>query len=229
MFILYIIFYILVLYIIYKLKYKKTIYISIEGNIGSGKTTLLNLLKKKYTNIVFLDEPVNKWININDSNNNNILDNFYKDQKRWSYTFQNFAFITRITELIINKNKLINKTVISERSIDTDKNVFAELLFDNNHLSELEYNIYNYWFNILSKEVKKVDKIIYVNTKPKLCSERIKIRNRIEEQNIKLEYLEQLHKKHKLWLSNKSNILEIDGKNKFDDKTLNQIYYFIYK
>ena len=66
--------------------------ISIEGNIGSGKSKFIQLFKK-YLNdettfsdkFVFLSEPVDEWINTKNENNENILEVFYKDRKRWSY------------------------------------------------------------------------------------------------------------------------------------------------
>ena len=86
------------------IKKKKPIIISIDGNIGSGKSTLINILKDEFRfdeNIIFLDEPVNEWLQINDGTTN-ILDYFYNDKKRWAYTFQNLAFITR-SKLLINQ------------------------------------------------------------------------------------------------------------------------------
>ena len=39
--------------------------ITIEGNIGSGKSTIINYLKTiNNKDIVFIDEPVNEWLNI---------------------------------------------------------------------------------------------------------------------------------------------------------------------
>jgi len=57
--------------------------ISIEGNIGTGKSTLLNLLEDKFKNIVFVKEPVDEWIKLKNNNNENILELFYTDKKRW--------------------------------------------------------------------------------------------------------------------------------------------------
>ena len=62
--------------------------ISIEGNIGTGKTTLINILKKKFTNkgsVIFVEEPLQQWLNLVDKDGSNILGKFYGDQERWSY------------------------------------------------------------------------------------------------------------------------------------------------
>ena len=58
-----------------------TFYIfSIDGNIGSGKSTLLKLLSEKLQNIydlpvIYLQEPVNDWIQLKDENNMNLIEN----------------------------------------------------------------------------------------------------------------------------------------------------------
>ena len=48
--------------------------ISIEGNIGTGKTTLINMLNKKFgkkNNVIFVDEPLQQWLNLKDSDGEN--------------------------------------------------------------------------------------------------------------------------------------------------------------
>ena len=44
--------------------------ISFEGNIGSGKSTFLKYLKEQVASdkICFLDEPVDDWLSIVDTN-----------------------------------------------------------------------------------------------------------------------------------------------------------------
>ena len=79
-----------------------TTILSIEGNIGSGKSTIIDYLKKKYNKdninneIVFLPEPVDEWETIKDEENNTILQKFYADQKKYSFTFQIMAYISRL-------------------------------------------------------------------------------------------------------------------------------------
>ena len=57
--------------------------ISIEGNIGSGKSTFVQYLKNHFGDeVCFLDEPVDIWNTIVDKDNVNIIENYYKDQKK---------------------------------------------------------------------------------------------------------------------------------------------------
>ena len=104
------------------------IIISIEGNIGSGKSTLLKLLKERISKWTFLSEPIEEWLKIKD-NQDTILNLFYQD-KRWSYAFQNLAFLTRTEQL--EKNISQNKIIITERSIETDRNVFQKYYMKEN-------------------------------------------------------------------------------------------------
>lgn len=44
--------------------------------------------------------------------------------------------------------------------------------------------------------------IIYINTPPSVCAERIKHRARDGESNISIEYLTELHDAHQEWIGN---------------------------
>ena len=105
-----------------------SIIISIEGNIGSGKSTLVDYLKNNYTdkNIVYLQEPVDEWNNIKDENNITILEKFYANQTKYSFAFQMMAYISRLDLLRNSIKNNPNSIIITERSLFTDKYVFAK-------------------------------------------------------------------------------------------------------
>jgi deoxyadenosine/deoxycytidine kinase len=170
--------------------------ISIEGNIGSGKSTILEYLKKKGNNdIVFLQEPISEWDKIKDDNNNTILTKFYENQKKYSFAFQMMAYISRLDILRKTIKENPNKIIISERSLFTDKYVFAKMLFDSNNMESVEYQIYNNWFNSLI-DLAPLHKMIYLKTDPKVSFDRIIKRSRTGENNIPFEYIENCHKYH---------------------------------
>ena len=191
--------------------------ISIEGNIGSGKSTLIKRLKE-YINdnedindIVFVQEPVDEWNNIKDADGETIIQKFYANQKDYAFSFQIMAYITRLRKLIesIDSNK--ESIILCERSLETDKYVFAKMLYDNKKIREIDWVIYNYWFNTFLDKIK-TNLIIYVRTSPDNCYERIVKRNRTGECNIPLEYLENCDKYHENWLSDTDiNIKVING------------------
>jgi len=197
--------------------------ISIEGNVGAGKSTLLKKLKEAHSEYNYVPEPVDTWLEVKDENDDHILKLFYSDFKRWSYTFQNFAFITRnliMDECVKNKNE--SNVFITERCVFTDKNVFAKMLFDDKLMTSLEYTIYNFWFDKYSKQ-NDVDAYIYVTTDVELSAERVKIRNR-EGENIEKAYLGRLDEYHHNWLNKETKpVLYYDTEK--DD--INNVFDFI--
>ena len=171
-------------------------FISIEGNIGSGKSTLLANLRENYKNndnVIFLKEPVDEWAKIKDINGTTILEKFYADQEKYSFSFQMMAYVSRIKVLrdtLKEKTKKENNNyiIITERSLYTDKMVFAKMLYDNGKIEDVNYQIYLNWFDTFSDEFP-VHKVIYVKAAPEKCYARIAKRSREGEENIPLEYL----------------------------------------
>jgi deoxyadenosine/deoxycytidine kinase len=171
--------------------------VSIEGNIGSGKSTLLSNLRDHYknnSNIVFLKEPVDEWEKIKDENGETILKKFYADQEKYSFPFQMMAYVSRLKVLRDTLKTIKNDThdkniiIITERSLYTDKMVFAKMLYDSKKIEHVNYQIYLNWFDTFSDEFP-VNKVVYVQTSPDKCYQRIVKRSRTGEENIPLEYL----------------------------------------
>jgi deoxyadenosine/deoxycytidine kinase len=172
--------------------------ISIDGNIGSGKSTLMGELKTHFsdnTNIVFLKEPVDEWETIKDENGITILEKFYENPTKYGFSFQIMAYISRLNIMKQEFKKNPNAIFISERSLFTDKLVFAKMLFDSGNIELVNYKIYLQWFNTFAEDFP-VSKVIYVNTDPEICFQRIEKRSRTGESNIPLEYLQNCHKYH---------------------------------
>ena len=179
-------------------------FISIEGNIGSGKSTLLANLREHYKNndnVIFLKEPVDEWAKIKDINGITILEKFYADQEKYSFSFQMMAYVSRIKVLrdtLKEKTEKVNKInngqekkqyiIITERSLYTDKMVFAKMLYDSGKIEDVNYQIYLNWFDTFSGEFP-VHKIVYVKASPEKCYQRIARRSREGEENIPLDYL----------------------------------------
>lgn len=181
---------------------KDYIIVSIEGNIGSGKSTLLANLREYYRdniNIVFLKEPVDEWEKIKDSNGLTILEKFYADQDKYSFSFQMMAYVSRLKVLrdaLKTTPKTNAKTIlITERSLYTDKLVFAKMLYDDGKIEDVNYQIYLNWFDAFSEEFP-VHKLIYVKTDPENCHNRIIKRSRDGEENISLDYLKNCNLYH---------------------------------
>lgn len=204
--------------------------VTIEGNIGSGKSTLISKLKDvlpqdKY---VFVREPVDIWLSIQDDDGVSILEKFYNDQQKYAFSFQMMAYISRLHLLrkTIRENR--NKTIIMERCCLTDKNVFAKMLYDEGKIENVNYNIYLMWFNEFLGDVE-YSKIIFVNTDPKICSERINKRDRSGENQISIDYLKKCHKYHIDWLlSQECSLLQLNGDHEFETE-INILNEFVEK
>ena len=172
--------------------------ISIEGNIGSGKTTLLQNLREYFSenqDIIFLREPVSEWESIKDTNGKTMIQKFYQDQKTYSFPFQMMAYISRLSLLKETVETHPNAIIITERSLHTDKMVFAKMLYDDNKIEDVNYQIYLRWFDTFAKDFP-IQKIIYVKADPEICRQRITRRSRNGEDGIPLEYLKQCHDYH---------------------------------
>lgn len=212
--------------------------ISIEGNIGSGKTTLLKKLKEVYatsSNIIFLREPVEEWETITDNSGQTMLQKFYADQEKYSFAFQMMAYISRLKilrdtvknikteiEKQIQTNSIYYEyqpkfVIITERSLYTDKYVFAKMLYDQGKIEDVCYKIYLNWFDEFAKDYP-VSKTIYVSTDPQICHDRIHIRSRPGEEIIPLDYLNDCHNYHEEFIYDINTIYQnmfliLDGNN----------------
>ena len=188
--------------------------ISVDGNIGSGKSTFIQDLKtyfKDREDICFLDEPIDKWKQIIDNDDKNILENYYLDQKKWGFSFQMMAYISRLSQLKEALNKEKYKIIFTERSVESDRNIFAKMLYDEGTIEEIDYKIYNLWFDEFKKDLGEF-KYIYLKTKPSTALARV-IKRQRKEEKIELDYLEKCHNYHEKWLNNlcDNKILILDG------------------
>jgi len=188
--------------------------ISLEGNIGSGKSTLVTTLKERFgsdKNICFLQEPVDLWNTIKDENDVTILENYYKDQIKYAFTFQMMAYISRLS--MIKKEVRKNKydVIVTERSVNTDRHVFAKMLYDDKKIDEMQYKIYLMWFDEFIEELPPIE-VIYIRTSPIVAHKRVKNRAREGESVIEIEYLERCNKYHEDWLNKERGLsLVFDG------------------
>jgi deoxyadenosine/deoxycytidine kinase len=190
------------------------IIVSIEGNIGSGKTTLLSNLQNAFPgkNILFVKEPVNVWEEIKDTQGKTMLEKFYADQQKYAFSFQIMAFISRISLLKQSIRENPGSVIITERSLHTDKMVFAQMLFDSGLIEDVNFQIYLKWFDEFSRECP-LNRVIYVKTDPDICIQRIAKRSRAGESVIPIDYLRECHAYHEKMMEALSAIpqLILDG------------------
>lgn len=173
---------------------KKKFTVSIEGNIGCGKSTLLNYFMSCPT-VKALKEPVEQWTNVQ---GHNALKLLYQDPKRWSFSFNNYAFLTRLE---MHKFKADVPVKMLERSLYSTRHVFVENSHTTGDLTSLEFAVLSEWFDFITAAQKiDVDLFVYLRAPPEVCYERIKKRNRKEETGVPFEFIENLHTLHEEWL-----------------------------
>lgn len=178
-------------------------YFVVEGNIGAGKSTFLKVISK-FLNAQVVFEPHTRWQNVAGEN---LLERFYADTPRWAYTFQTYAFITRVLEREKAAINNIYPFQILERSVYSDRYCFAQNCYELGMMNHLEWKLYQEWFSwLVETYMAKPSGFIYMQTDPLVCYKRLLKRNRYEEMGVTLEYLQQLHDKHEKWLIEKEDV-----------------------
>ncbi len=188
----------------------KPILISIEGGIGGGKTTLMEQLRTMYPEWHFIDEPLDTWTALKNEEGEDLLTVFYKDINRWAYTFQNCALLSRaqnikkaidrwLAECEYSEEARRRNVFVTERCLETDFNVFAQMLREDGKLNGIEWDLYKQWYRMLEGTCA-VNALVYVDTPPDVCDLRIKKRARDGEGSISTDYLRNLHKYHEQWM-----------------------------
>jgi deoxyadenosine/deoxycytidine kinase len=171
-------------------KINKPKHIAIAGNIGAGKTTLTELLSKKY-----------KWIpHFEDVEHNPYLNDFYDDMQRWSFNLQVYFLNSRLKQLLEIQRGA--ETVIQDRTIYEDANIFAPNLHDMGLMTKRDFDNYFSFFETLKSMVRPPDLLIYLNASVPTLVAQIQKRGREYEENIRLDYLKKLNEFYNKWISN---------------------------
>jgi deoxyadenosine/deoxycytidine kinase len=175
-------------------------HIAVAGNIGAGKTTLTELLSKHY-----------KWIaHYEDVDENPYLNDFYEDMQRWSFNLQIYFLNSRFSQVLdIQKS---GKTVIQDRTIYEDAEIFAPNLHSMGLMSTRDFKNYSSLFQLMSKLVKSPDLLIYLRASVPTLVNQIQKRGREYENSIRLDYLKQLNERYEAWIHryNAGKLLIID-------------------
>ncbi len=152
-------------------------YIAIEGAIGVGKTSLAKLLAKEFNARLILEK----------SEENPFLPYFYQDRKKYAFQTQIFFLLNRFQQQKeIAQPDLFNQITLSDYLFAKDR-IFASLNLDDHELS-----LYEQIFRLLNGQIPSPDLVIFLQAKPEVLLQRIKLRNIPYEKDIDLEYLKLL-------------------------------------
>jgi deoxyadenosine/deoxycytidine kinase len=156
--------------------------VAVIGNIGSGKSDLAQALAEQLDwNLV--QEPVEMWRECG------FLQAYYDDMKANAFSFQCFAFITRRQHYVAagNADRVYDSHIVTDPA-------FVRSFVAQGIMTAEQQN----WYDITYAGWESVgepcapDLYLYLRAEPTTCHRRILSRNRGEETDITVEYLEHL-------------------------------------
>jgi deoxyadenosine/deoxycytidine kinase len=164
-------------------------FVAVAGNIGVGKSTLTGLLGENLGWEPFFEAFAD----------NPYLEDFYEDMCRWSFHSQIFFLSRRLN----HHNELLQRThsVVEDRTVYEDAEVFALNLYRQGKMSERDYQSYRELYDVLTALLPPPDLVIYLRASVPTLMKRIADRGRSFEQNISPKYLEQLNELYEEWIA----------------------------
>ena len=165
-------------------------FIAVAGNIGVGKSTLVELLCQRLGWQPFY-EPVME---------NPYLADFYRDMSAWSFHSQTFFLSHRLRI----QNELLHYpgSVIQDRSIYEDAEIFAQNLYLQGYMSKRDYDTYRSLYQSVADFLPPPDLVIYLRASAPTLVERIALRARAYERDISSDYLDGLNHLYENWFTN---------------------------
>jgi deoxyadenosine/deoxycytidine kinase len=163
-------------------------FIAIAGNIGVGKSTLTRLLAGDMDWTAFYEAV----------DDNPYLADFYQNMRQWSFHSQVFFLSRRLgyhKAMVKHPN-----SVIQDRSVYEDAEIFARNLRQCENMSERDYQVYRRLYEELLQFLPPPDLIIYLKASVPTLIERIHRRGRDFEQRISPLYLQQLNELYNAWI-----------------------------
>ncbi|MEK3885515.1 deoxynucleoside kinase [Paenibacillus sp. PL2-23] len=183
----------------------------IDAVVGAGKSTLMDILVKERGLMPF-EEPVV---------DNPLLDKFYHDRERYSFSLQIFFLNQRFRH--IKEASKVDHAVL-DRSIYGDL-IFARMLHDSGDMSTEEFKLYMDLFENMIEHCKAPRLMVYLELSVDGAIARIQKRGRDYEQIVERGYWERLNHYYAEYFEQysaspllKINVDGIDFENKETDR-----------
>lgn len=107
------------------------------------------------------------------------------------------------------------KTIIQDRTIYEDANIFAPNLHEMGLMSKRDFDNYSTLFNTMTQQVEAPDLLIYLKAGIPTLVNHIQRRGRDYEGSISLDYLKRLNQKYNNWIDGydigKLLIIDVDN------------------
>jgi deoxyadenosine/deoxycytidine kinase len=164
------------------------IFVAVAGNIGSGKSSLTKLLSQHYGWKTFYESV----------DDNPYLADFYGDMNRWSFNLQVYFLSKRFND----HKKIVDgaESVIQDRSIYEDAEIFAKNLHDIGKMDDRDYTNYVELYKVMTQYLRPPDLLVYLDARIDTLLTQIGRRGREYEQSIPRSYLEQLRDNYTSWI-----------------------------
>ncbi|WP_026908489.1 deoxynucleoside kinase [Paucisalibacillus globulus] len=153
-------------------------FIAIEGPIGIGKTSLAKKLSDHF-DFHLLKEIVEE---------NPFLGKFYDDIDEWSFQTEMFFLCNRFKQL----EDIDKKYLTQNKPVVADYHISKNMIFAKRTLQADKFEKYEQIYHILTADMPVPNMMIYLHASLDTILDRIKLRGREIEQNIKASYLAQL-------------------------------------
>ena len=163
-------------------------YVAIAGNIGVGKSTLTHLLSQELGWEAFYEAV----------DDNPYLSDFYRDMRTWSFHSQIY-FLSRRLRHHRDLSRRPN-SVIQDRTVYEDAEVFARNLYRQGLMSERDYTSYRELYEIMRDVLPPPSLLVYLRASAETLHQRIALRGREYEREITPGYLEQLNVLYEEWV-----------------------------
>jgi deoxyadenosine/deoxycytidine kinase len=163
-------------------------FIAVAGNIGVGKSTLVGLLCQRLGWQPFY-EAVGE---------NPYLADFYANMRQWGFHSQIFFLTNRLRA----HRQLVDHptSVIQDRSVYEDAEVFAGNLYHQGYLDQRDYATYRQLYEVLTEFLPPPDLVVYLRASVSTLGRRISQRGRDYERRITPEYLARLNALYHDWI-----------------------------
>lgn len=175
-------------------------YLVVAGNIGSGKSSFTTVLSHHFEWKAFYEIV----------ETNPYLNDFYADMHRWSFQTQMYFLTKRFDSL--QRILETKDSIVQDRSIYEDAEVFARSLYLQGYMTERDYRTYHEHFEVLCRQIRTPDLMVYLRSDVPTLIERINKRGRAYEKQIERAYIETLNERYEEWAGryNRGPMMTID-------------------
>lgn len=163
-------------------------FIAVAGNLGVGKSSMVDYLCQTYGFTPFV-EP---------NEDNPFIDDFYADMERWAFSSQ-ISFLAHKFRIHLELMET-SGTVVQDRTIYEDAEIFARHLHQMKAMSDREWVTYENMYEAMNRVLRPPDLMLYLKCGLRTIRKRVRQRGRESERDIPANYLRRLNRLYGRWI-----------------------------